>query len=73
MYLSIFKFENEYKKITQAIKRNSSKIKNSSVDYTKYFPIKANDKYIDRRKNFYRESKLSKDIIDYLTIKINEH
>lgn len=50
------------RKIAQAIKklsstifreiiRNSSKIKNSSGDYTKYFPIKANDKYIDRRKD----------------------
>ena len=72
------------RKIAQAIKRssstifreiirNSSKIKNSSGDYTKYFPIKANDKYIDRRKDWYRKSKLSKDVIDYLTIKINEH
>ena len=59
--------------IFREIKRNSSKIKNSSGDYTKYFPIKANDKYIDRRKDCYRKSKLSKDVIDYLTIKINEH
>lgn len=59
--------------IFREIKRNSSKIKNSSGDYTKYFPIKANDKYINRRKDCYRKSKLSKDVIDYLTIKINEH
>ena len=59
--------------ISREIKRNSSKIKNSSGDYTKYFPIKANDKYIDRRKDCHRKSKLSKDVIDYLTIKINEH
>lgn len=57
--------------ISREIKRNSSKIKNSSGDYTKYFPIKANDKYIDRRKDCYRKSKLSKEVIDYLTIKIN--
>ena len=59
--------------ISREIKRNSSKIKNSRGDYTKYFPIKANDKYIDRRKDCHRKSKLSKDVIDYLTIKINEH
>ena len=34
--------------ISREIKRNSSKIKNSSGNYTKYFPIKANDKYINR-------------------------
>lgn len=60
-------------KISREIKRNSSKIKNSSGDYTNYFLIKANDKYIDRRKDCHRKSKLSKDVIDYLTIKINEH
>ena len=59
--------------ISREIKRNSSKIKNSSGDYTKYFPMKANDKYIYRRKDCYRKSKLSKDVIDYLTIKINGH
>ena len=58
--------------ISREIKRNSSKIKNSRGDYTKYFPIKANDKYIDRRKDCHRKSKLSKDVIDYLTVKINE-
>ncbi|WP_236786497.1 helix-turn-helix domain-containing protein [Anaerococcus ihuae] len=36
--------------ISREIKRNSSKIKNSSGDYTKYFPIKENDKYIDSLK-----------------------
>ena len=36
--------------ISREIKRNLSKIKNSSGDYTKYFPIKANDKYIDSLK-----------------------
>ncbi len=35
--------------ISREIKRNSSKIKASKGSYTKYFPIKANDKYIDRR------------------------
>src|SRR3712207_6280240 len=59
--------------ISREIKRNSSKIKNSRGNYTKYFPIKANDKYIDRRKDCHRKSKFSKDVIDYLTVKINEH
>ena len=59
--------------ISREIKRNSSKTKNSSGDYTKYFPIKANEKYFDRRKDCHRKSKLSKDVIDYLTVKINEH
>ena len=36
--------------IAREIKRNSSKIIASRGSYTKYFPIKANDKYIDRRK-----------------------
>ncbi len=36
--------------ISWEIKRNSSKIKASRGSYTKYFPIKSNDKYIDRRK-----------------------
>ena len=56
--------------ISREIKRNSSKIK---VNRTKYFPIKANDKYLDRRKDCHRKSKISKDVIDYLTAKINEH
>ena len=59
--------------ISREIKRNSSKIKASKGSYTKYFPIKANDKYIDRRKDFHRKSNFSKDVIDYLTTKINEH
>nr|WP_234989715.1 hypothetical protein [Peptoniphilus asaccharolyticus] len=59
--------------ISREIKRNSSKIKVSRGSYTKYFPIKANDKYIDRRKDCHRKSKFSKDVIDYLTVKINEH
>ena len=50
--------------ISRKIKRNSFKIKNSSGDYTKYFPIKANDKYIDRRKDCHRKSKFSKIVID---------
>lgn len=36
--------------ISREFKRNSSKIENSSGDYAKYFPIKANDKYLDRKK-----------------------
>ena len=59
--------------ISREIKRNSSKIKASRGSYTKYFPIKANDKYLDRRKDCHRKSKFTKDVIDYLTIKINEH
>ena len=60
-------------KISREIKRNSSKIKASRGSYTKYFPIKANDKYLDRRENCHRKSKFSKDVIDYLTVKINKH
>ncbi|WP_373215468.1 IS30 family transposase, partial [Peptostreptococcus anaerobius] len=59
--------------ISREIKRNSSKIKVSRGSYTKYFPVKANDKYIDRRKDCHRKSNISKDVIEYLTIKINEH
>lgn len=59
--------------ISREIKRNSFKIKVSRGSYTKYFPIKANDKYIDRRKDCHRKSDFSKDVIDYLTTKINEH
>ncbi|KXB89358.1 hypothetical protein HMPREF3191_01271, partial [Veillonellaceae bacterium DNF00626] len=59
--------------ISREIKRNSSKIKTNRGSYTNYFPIKANDKYCDRRKACHRKSKFSKDVIDYLTIKINEH
>lgn len=59
--------------ISREIKRNSSKIKSNRRSYTKYFPIKANDKYRDRRKDCHRKTKFSKDVIDYLTIKINEH
>lgn len=59
--------------ISREIKRNSSKIKVSRGSYAKYFPIKANDKYIDRRKDCHRKSKISKDVIAYLAIKINEH
>ena len=59
--------------ISRKIKRNSSKIKGNEESYTKYFPIKANDKYLDRRKDCHRKSKFSKDVIDYLTIKISEH
>ncbi|WP_306483696.1 helix-turn-helix domain-containing protein [Anaerococcus sp.] len=59
--------------ISREIKRNSSKTINSRGNYTKYFPIKANEKYIDRRKECHRKSKFSKNVIDYLTIKINEH
>ena len=56
--------------ISREIKRNSSKIK---VNSKKYFPLKANDKYLNRRKECHRKSKISKDVIDYLTAKINEH
>ena len=59
--------------ISREIKRNSSKIKSSRGSYTKYFPIKANDKYRHRRKDCHRKTKFSKDVIEYLTIKINEH
>ena len=59
--------------ISRELKRNSSKIKVSRESYIKYFPIKANEKYLDRRKDCHRKSKFSKDVIDYLTIKINEH
>ena len=59
--------------ISREIKRNSSKIKACRGSYTKYFPVKANDKYFDRRKDCHRKSKFPKDVIDYLTIKINEH
>ena len=59
--------------ISREIKRNSSKIKVNGGSYTKYFPIKANNKYIARREDCHRKSKFSKDVIDYLTIKINEH
>lgn len=59
--------------ISREIKRNSSKIKACRRSYTKYFPVKANDKYFDRRKDCHRKSKFPKDVIDYLTIKINEH
>ena len=59
--------------ISREIKRNSSKIKASRESYTKYFPIKANDKYPDRRKDRHRKNDFSKDVIDYLTTKINEH
>lgn len=60
-------------RISREIKRNSSKIKASRGSYAKYFPVKANDKYLERREDCHRESKFSKDVIDYLTIKINEH
>lgn len=59
--------------ISREIKRNSSKIKGNEESYTKYFPIKANDNYLDRRKDCHRKSKFSKDVIDYWTIKISEH
>ena len=59
--------------ISREIKRNSSKIKSSRGSNTRYFPIKANDKYRDRRKDCHRKTKFSKDVIEYLTIKINEH
>ncbi|WP_412458507.1 helix-turn-helix domain-containing protein [Peptoniphilus asaccharolyticus] len=51
--------------ISREIKRNSSKIKVSRGSYTKYFPIKANDKYIDRRKDCHRKSKVSNYVFDY--------
>lgn len=35
--------------------------------------MKANDKYRDRRKDCHRKTKFSKDVIEYLTIKINDH
>lgn len=59
--------------ISREIKRNSSKIEASRGSYTKYFPVKANDKYLKRREDCHRKSTFSKDVIDYLTIKINEH
>ena len=59
--------------ICREIKRNSSKIKSSRGSNTRYFPIKANDKYRDRRKDCHRKTKFTKDVIEYLTIKINEH
>ena len=43
--------------ISREIKRNSSKIKSSRRSYTKYFPIKANDRYRDRRKDCHRKTK----------------
>lgn len=65
------------REIAQALKRSPStislEIKTSRVSYTDYFPIKVNDKYRDRRKDCHKKSKFSKDIVDYLIIKINEH
>lgn len=59
--------------ISREIKRNSSNIKTSKGRHIKYFPIKANEKYMVRRKDCHRKSKFSKDVLDYATIKINEH
>lgn len=65
------------REIAQALKRSPStislEIKTSRVSYTDYFPIKVNDKYRDRRKACHKKSKFSKDVVDYLIIKINEH
>lgn len=59
--------------ISREIKRNSSKIETSRGSYIRYFPVKANDKYLERREDCHRKSNFSKEVINYLTIKINEH
>lgn len=59
--------------ISREIKRNSSKIETSRGSDIRYFPVKANDKYLERREDCHRKSNFSKELINYLTIKINEH
>lgn len=65
MYLSIFKFRNDHKKNCRGtkkiskhnfkrIQRNSSKIEGTKWEYSQYFPIKANEKYLDRRKGKFK-------------------
>lgn len=59
--------------ISRESKRNSSKILVSGGMYTRYHPIKANDKYHLRREKCHRKSNYSKLLLDYIPSKINEH
>lgn len=59
--------------ISREIKRNSSDIEVNKGRYRRYFPIKANEKYLDRRKDCHRKTKFSEIVLDYVANKINEH
>lgn len=75
--MSIIKIAQALKKspctISREIKRNSSKIETNRGSYIRYFPVKAKDKYLERREDCHRKSNFSKEVIDYLTLKISEH
>ena len=59
--------------ISREIRRNSSNMKNSNGESKKYYPVNANKKYILRRQACHRKSKFSKETLEYVTEKINNH
>ena len=59
--------------ISREIKRNSSDMKYPGGEYKKYYPVQANKKYISRRHECHRKSKFSKETLEYVTEKINNH
>lgn len=59
--------------ISREIKRNSSDIEVNKGRYRRYFPIKANEKYLDRRKDCHRKTKFLEIVLDYVANQINEH